>query len=123
VQAELLAVRIELQSSRIGRLENEHTAAMKIRERLAVRERSTYEEVAVVAFRNIDYWARTKFIVPSIAEAKGTGRNADAPSLTCLRCVLPENCGKLEFLHNLSAGRWIFCEPEKALRIRWRSAV
>jgi DNA-binding transcriptional MerR regulator len=26
-----------------------------------------------VSFRNIDYWARTKFIVPSIAEADGTG--------------------------------------------------
>jgi DNA-binding transcriptional MerR regulator len=26
-----------------------------------------------VSFRNIDYWARTKFIVPSIAEAMGTG--------------------------------------------------
>jgi DNA-binding transcriptional MerR regulator len=26
-----------------------------------------------VSFRNIDYWARTKFIVPSIAEAQGTG--------------------------------------------------
>jgi len=26
-----------------------------------------------VSFRNIDYWARTRFIVPSIAEAKGTG--------------------------------------------------
>jgi DNA-binding transcriptional MerR regulator len=26
-----------------------------------------------VSFRNIDYWARTKFIVPSIAEAEGTG--------------------------------------------------
>ena len=26
-----------------------------------------------VSFRNIDYWARTKFIVPSIAEANGTG--------------------------------------------------
>jgi DNA-binding transcriptional MerR regulator len=26
-----------------------------------------------VSFRNIDYWARTKFIAPSIAEAKGTG--------------------------------------------------
>jgi DNA-binding transcriptional MerR regulator len=26
-----------------------------------------------VTFRNIDYWARTKFIVPSIADAKGTG--------------------------------------------------
>jgi DNA-binding transcriptional MerR regulator len=26
-----------------------------------------------VSFRNIDYWARTKFIVPSVAEAKGTG--------------------------------------------------
>jgi DNA-binding transcriptional MerR regulator len=26
-----------------------------------------------VSFRNIDYWARTKFIVPSVAEANGTG--------------------------------------------------
>jgi DNA-binding transcriptional MerR regulator len=26
-----------------------------------------------VSFRNIDYWARSRFIVPSIAEAKGTG--------------------------------------------------
>ncbi|HLJ49859.1 MAG TPA: MerR family transcriptional regulator [Bryobacteraceae bacterium] len=26
-----------------------------------------------VSFRNVDYWARTKFIVPSIAEAQGTG--------------------------------------------------
>src|ERR1035441_10167197 len=26
-----------------------------------------------VSFRNIDYWARTKFIVPSIAEAQGAG--------------------------------------------------
>lgn len=26
-----------------------------------------------VSFRNIDYWARSKFIVPSIAEAMGTG--------------------------------------------------
>ena len=26
-----------------------------------------------VSFRNIDYWARTKFIVPSFAEAQGTG--------------------------------------------------
>jgi len=26
-----------------------------------------------VSFRNIDYWARTKFIAPSIAEAHGTG--------------------------------------------------
>ena len=26
-----------------------------------------------VSFRNIDYWARTKFIVPSIADANGTG--------------------------------------------------
>ena len=26
-----------------------------------------------VSFRNIDFWARTKFIVPSIADAKGTG--------------------------------------------------
>lgn len=26
-----------------------------------------------VSFRNIDYWARTKFIAPSIAEAQGTG--------------------------------------------------
>src|SRR6266849_4064764 len=36
---------------------------------------STGEAVRIsgVSFRNIDYWARTKFIVPSIAEAKGTG--------------------------------------------------
>jgi DNA-binding transcriptional MerR regulator len=26
-----------------------------------------------VSFRNMDYWARTKFISPSIAEAQGTG--------------------------------------------------
>ena len=29
--------------------------------------------ISGVSFRNIDYWARTKFIVPSIAEAQGTG--------------------------------------------------
>ena len=29
--------------------------------------------ISGVSFRNIDYWARTKFIVPSIADAKGTG--------------------------------------------------
>jgi DNA-binding transcriptional MerR regulator len=36
---------------------------------------STGEAVRItgVSFRNIDYWARTKFIVPSIAEARGTG--------------------------------------------------
>jgi DNA-binding transcriptional MerR regulator len=36
---------------------------------------STGEAVRItgVSFRNIDYWARTKFIVPSIAEAQGTG--------------------------------------------------
>jgi DNA-binding transcriptional MerR regulator len=36
---------------------------------------STGEAVRVtgVSFRNIDYWARTKFIVPSVADAKGTG--------------------------------------------------
>ncbi|MBL8227244.1 MAG: MerR family transcriptional regulator [Bryobacterales bacterium] len=36
---------------------------------------STGEAVHItgVSFRNIDYWARTKFIVPSVAEAKGTG--------------------------------------------------
>jgi len=36
---------------------------------------STGDAVRVtgVSFRNIDYWARTKFIVPSIADAKGTG--------------------------------------------------
>ncbi len=36
---------------------------------------STGEAVRItgVSFRNIDHWARTKFIVPSIAEAKGTG--------------------------------------------------
>jgi hypothetical protein len=49
-----------------------------------------------VSFRNIDYWARTKFIVPSMP------------------CALPENCGKLAFQRNLSAESWIFCEPERA---------
>ena len=36
---------------------------------------STGEAVRItgVSFRNIDYWARTKFIVPSIADANGTG--------------------------------------------------
>jgi DNA-binding transcriptional MerR regulator len=36
---------------------------------------STGEAVRItgVPFRNIDYWARTKFIVPSVAEAQGTG--------------------------------------------------
>lgn len=36
---------------------------------------STGEAVRItgVSFRNIDYWARTRFIVPSIAEAQGTG--------------------------------------------------
>ena len=36
---------------------------------------STGEAVRItgVSFRNIDYWARTKFIAPSIAEAQGTG--------------------------------------------------
>lgn len=36
---------------------------------------STGEAVRItgVSFRNIDYWARSKFIVPSIADARGTG--------------------------------------------------
>ena len=36
---------------------------------------STGEAVRItaVSFRNIDGWARTRFIVPSIAEARGTG--------------------------------------------------
>jgi DNA-binding transcriptional MerR regulator len=36
---------------------------------------STGEAVRItgVSFYNIDYWARTKFIVPSIAEAQGAG--------------------------------------------------
>src|SRR5258706_10953267 len=36
---------------------------------------STGEAVRItgVSFRNIDHWARTKFIVPSVAEAQGTG--------------------------------------------------
>jgi DNA-binding transcriptional MerR regulator len=36
---------------------------------------STGEAVRItgVSFRNIDYWARTRFIVPSIADARGTG--------------------------------------------------
>ena len=40
-----------------------------------LRSFSTGDAVRItgVSFRNIDYWARTKFIVPSIAEAKGTG--------------------------------------------------
>ena len=54
---------------------------------------STGEAVRItgVSFRNIDYWARTKFIVPSIAEAQGTGTEqqslptsiAKTPPLTC----------------------------------------
>jgi DNA-binding transcriptional MerR regulator len=41
----------------------------------AIHSFSTGDAVRItgVSFRNIDYWARTKFIVPSIAEAKGTG--------------------------------------------------
>ena len=41
----------------------------------AIESFSTGEAVRItrVSFRNIDYWARTKFIAPSIAEAKGTG--------------------------------------------------
>jgi len=30
-------------------------------------------KITGVPYRNLDYWARTKFIVPSISEAKGTG--------------------------------------------------
>jgi hypothetical protein len=48
VQAELLDVRIELQSSRVGRLENDYAAAMKIRERLVARERSAADEVVSI---------------------------------------------------------------------------
>jgi DNA-binding transcriptional MerR regulator len=41
----------------------------------AIHSFSTGDAVRItgVSFRNIDYWARTKFVVPSIAEAKGTG--------------------------------------------------
>ena len=41
----------------------------------AIQSFSTGEAVRItgVSFRNIDYWARTQFIAPSIAEAKGTG--------------------------------------------------
>src|ERR1700733_13920707 len=41
----------------------------------AMESYSTGDAVRItgVSFRNIDYWARTRFIVPSIAEAKGTG--------------------------------------------------
>jgi hypothetical protein len=46
VQAELLMVRIELDSARVGRLQNDHAAATKIRQRLEARERSSYDEVA-----------------------------------------------------------------------------
>ena len=40
----------------------------------AIESFSTGDAVRItgVSFRNIDYWARTKFIVPSIADAKGT---------------------------------------------------
>jgi len=30
-------------------------------------------QITGVPYRNIDHWARTKFIVPSISEARGTG--------------------------------------------------
>src|SRR4051812_28155085 len=42
---------------------------------MATESFSTGDAVRItgVSFRNIDYWARTKFIVPSIADAKGTG--------------------------------------------------
>ncbi|MGI8960603.1 MAG: MerR family transcriptional regulator [Bryobacteraceae bacterium] len=42
---------------------------------MATESFSTGEAVRItgVSFRNIDYWARTKFIVPSIADARGTG--------------------------------------------------
>src|SRR5689334_19087539 len=42
---------------------------------MATESFSTGEAVRItgVSFRNIDYWARTKFIAPSIAEAQGTG--------------------------------------------------
>src|SRR6266852_37189 len=41
----------------------------------AIHSFSTGDAVRItgVSFRNIDYWARTKFIAPSIAEAEGTG--------------------------------------------------
>ena len=30
-------------------------------------------KITGVPYRNLDHWARTKFIVPSISEARGTG--------------------------------------------------
>jgi len=41
----------------------------------AIHSFSTGDAVRItgVSFRNLDYWARTKFIVPSVAEARGTG--------------------------------------------------
>src|ERR1700733_3351758 len=41
----------------------------------AIHSFSTGDAVRItgVSFRNIDYWARMKFIVPSIADANGTG--------------------------------------------------
>ena len=30
-------------------------------------------KITGVSYRNLDHWARTKFIVPSISEARGTG--------------------------------------------------
>ena len=57
----------------------------------AVHSFSTGDAVRItgVSFRNIDYWARTKFIVPSIAEAKGTGteRKYSFSDLLALRVV------------------------------------
>lgn len=44
-------------------------------------------QITGVSYRNIDHWARTKFIVPSVSEARGTGteRKYDFDDLVALR--------------------------------------
>lgn len=58
---------------------------------IAAESFSTGDAVRItgVPFRNIDYWARTKFVVPSIADAKGTGteRKYSFSDLLALRVV------------------------------------
>ena len=48
IRAELTQVRLELETGRAARLENDQAAAAKTRQRLQTYERSTYEEVASV---------------------------------------------------------------------------
>ena len=68
---------------------------------------------AGVSLRNIDYWARTKFIVPSIADArKGTGIERKFRSLTCSRCALLESSGEPAFQRNPAPNRWFSANPK-----------